>query len=589
MFFNIVKDLFKSYDVLRRSGKVQLSSNGKRISVPGGLRKKYLARCQILRSKYYLYTVYQKVFFNIVKDLFKSYDVLRRSGKVQLSSIGKRIFVPGGLGKKYSERCQILSSKYYLYTVYQKVFFNKVKDLFKSYDVLRRSGKVQLSSIGKRIFVPGGLGKKYSERCQILSSKYYLYTVYQKVFFNKVKDLFKSYDVLRRSGKVQLSSSGNRIFVPGGLRKKYSERCQILSSNCYLYTVYQKVFFNIVKDLFKSYDVLRRSGKVQLSSIGKRIFVPGGLRKKYSERCQILSSKYYLYTVYQKVFFNKVKDLFKSYDVLRRSRKIQLSSNGNRIFVPGGLRKKYLARCQILRSKYYLYTVYQKVFFNIVKDLFKSYDVLRRSGKVQLSSIGKRIFVPGGLRKKYSERCQILSSKCYLYTVYQKVFFNIVKDSFKSCDVLRRSGKVQLSSIGKRIFVPGGLRKKYSERCQFLSSKCYLYTVYQKVFFNIVKDSFKSCDVLRRSGKVHLSSIGRKIFVPGGLRKKCSERCQILSSKCYLYTVYQKVFFNIVKDLFKSYDVLRRSGKVQLKSNGKRISVPGALRKKYLARCQILR
>ena len=237
------------------------------------------------------------------------------------------------------------------------------------------------------------------------------------------------------------------------------------------------MFFNIVKDLFKSYDVVRRSGKVQLSSIGRKIFVPGGLRKKYSERCQILSSKYYLYTVYQKVFFNKVKDLFKSYDVLCRSGKVQLSSNGNRIFVPGGLRKKYLARCQILRSKYYLYTVYQKVFFNIVKDSFKSCDVLRRSGKVQLSSIGRKIFVPGGLRKKYLARCQILRSKYYLYTVYQKVFFNIVKDSFKSRDVLRRSGKVQLSSNEKRIFVPGGLRKKYLARCQILRSKYYLYTV----------------------------------------------------------------------------------------------------------------
>ena len=176
------------------------------------------------------------------------------------------------------------------------------------------------------------------------------------------------------------------------------------------------MFFNIVKDLFKSYDILRRSGKVQLSSNGKRVFVPGCLRKKYLERCQILSSEYYLYTVYQKVFFNIVKDLFKSYDVLRRRGKVQLSSNGKKIFVPGGLRKKYLARCQILRSKYYLHTVYQKVFFNIVKDLLKSFDVLSRSGKVQLGSNGKKI-VPGGLRKKYLARCQILRSKYYLYTV----------------------------------------------------------------------------------------------------------------------------------------------------------------------------
>ena len=177
-----------------------------------------------------------------------------------------------------------------------------------------------------------------------------------------MEDLLKSYDVLRRSGEVQLSSNGKRIFVPGGLRKKYLARCQILRSKYYLYTVHQKVFFNIVKDSFKSCDVLRRSGKVQLSSNRKRIFVPGGLRKKYLARCQILLSKYYLYTVYQKVFFNIVTDLFKSFEALRRSRKVQLSSDGKKSFVLGGLRENYLARCQILRPKYYLYTIYRSVF-----------------------------------------------------------------------------------------------------------------------------------------------------------------------------------------------------------------------------------
>ena len=117
-----------------------------------------------------------------------------------------------------------------------------------------------------------------------------------------------------------------------------------------------------MKDLFKSCDVLRRSGKVQLSSNGKRIFVPGDLRKKYLARCQILLSKYYLYTVYQKVFFNIMKDLFKSFEALRRSRKVQLKSDGKKSFVLGGRRENYLARCQILRSKYYLYTIYRSVF-----------------------------------------------------------------------------------------------------------------------------------------------------------------------------------------------------------------------------------
>ena len=48
-----------------------------------------------------------------------------------------------------------------------------------------------------------------------------------------------------------------------------------------------------------------------------------------------------------------------------------------------------------------------KVFFNIVKDLFKSIQGLLRSVKVQVCSKGEGIFVLGGLRKKYLTRCQI--------------------------------------------------------------------------------------------------------------------------------------------------------------------------------------
>ena len=82
MFFNIVKDLFKSFAGLLTSGKIQIRSRGERIVVLAGLRKKYLTRCQASRPKYYLYTVYTNiVFFNIVKDLFKSIAALLRRGK----------------------------------------------------------------------------------------------------------------------------------------------------------------------------------------------------------------------------------------------------------------------------------------------------------------------------------------------------------------------------------------------------------------------------------------------------------------------------------------------------------------------------
>ena len=52
-----------------------------------------------------------------------------------------------------------------------------------------------------------------------------------------------------------------------------------------------------------------------------------------------------------------------------------------------------------------------------MKDLFKSIERLCRSGKTQVGSKAQWIVVLGGLSKKYLTRCQILSSKDYLYTV----------------------------------------------------------------------------------------------------------------------------------------------------------------------------
>ena len=105
MFFNIKKGLFTSFEVQRTSGKIQTSSRQEGFFVLGGLRKKSLARCQILRPKYYLYTVKDKVFFNIVKDLIKSFESVLRSGKIKKDSNGERIIVLGGLRKKYLACC----------------------------------------------------------------------------------------------------------------------------------------------------------------------------------------------------------------------------------------------------------------------------------------------------------------------------------------------------------------------------------------------------------------------------------------------------------------------------------------------------
>ena len=75
--------------------------------------------------------------------------------------------------------------------------------------------------------------------------------------------------------------------------------------------VSRKVFFNLVKDLFKLNEGWSRGVSILLSSESAGIFDLGGLRKKYSCRCQILRSKECRYAVSRKVFFNPVKDLFK--------------------------------------------------------------------------------------------------------------------------------------------------------------------------------------------------------------------------------------------------------------------------------------
>ena len=71
MFFNLVKDLCKLNEGWSRSVSILVGSESLRIYDLGGLRKKYSCRCQILRSKDFRYAVSRKVFFNVVKDLFK--------------------------------------------------------------------------------------------------------------------------------------------------------------------------------------------------------------------------------------------------------------------------------------------------------------------------------------------------------------------------------------------------------------------------------------------------------------------------------------------------------------------------------------
>ena len=292
-----------------------------------------------------------------------------------------------------------------------------------------------------------------------------------KSLFNLVKDLFKWIEGVGRSVTVRVQSEGERIFDLGGIRKKYLIRCQISRSKK-LYIVFQhKSLFNLVKDLFKWIEGLRRSVTVQVQSERERVFDLGGIQKEYLIRCQISRSKT-LYIAFQhKSLFNLVKDLFKWIEGLRRSVTVRVQSEGERIFDLGGIRKKYLIRCQISRSKT-LYIVFQhKSLFNLVKDLFKWIEGLRRSVTVRVQSEGERTFDIGGIRKKYLIRCQISRSKTRYIVFQQKSLFNLVKDLFKWIEGLGMSVTVQVQSEGERIFDLGGIRKEYLIRCQISRSK----------------------------------------------------------------------------------------------------------------------
>ena len=197
----------------------------------------------------------------------------------------------------------------------------------------------------------------------------------------------------------------------------------------------------------------------EYSPTGKK-FRPRWYRKKCLIRCQISRSKTGYIVFQHKSLFNLVKDLFKCIEGLGRSVTTRVQSEGEKIFDLGGIRKKYLIRCQILRSKT-RYKVFQhKSLFNLVKDLFKWLEGLRRSVTVRIQSEGERIFDLGGIRKKYLIRCQNSRSKTRYKVFQHKSLFNLVKDLFRWLEGRRRSVTVRLQSAGERIFDLGPIRKK---------------------------------------------------------------------------------------------------------------------------------
>ena len=104
------------------------------------------------------------------------------------------------------------------------------------------------------------------------------------------------------------------------------------------------------------------------------------------------------------MFFNLVKNLCKFNEGWSRSVSILVGFESAGIFDLGGLRKKYSCRCQILRSKECRCAVSRKVFFNLVKDLCKLNDGWSRSVSILVGYEKPGIIDLDCLRKKYSCR-----------------------------------------------------------------------------------------------------------------------------------------------------------------------------------------
>ena len=101
------------------------------------------------------------------------------------------------------------------------------------------------------------------------------------------------------------------------------------------------------------------------------------------------------------MFFNLVKELCKLNEGWSRSVSILVGSESAGIYDLGGLRKKYSCRCQILRSKEFRCAVSRKVFFNLVKGLCKLNEGWSRSVSILVGSESAGIYDLGGLRKKH--------------------------------------------------------------------------------------------------------------------------------------------------------------------------------------------
>ena len=237
------------------------------------------------------------------------------------------------------------------------------------------------------------------------------------------------------------------------------------------YLIFQhKSLFNLIKDFFKWIEGLGWSVTVQVQPEEESIFDLGGIRKKYLIRCQISLSNS-LYSVSTEIAFQPSEGLIQMNWGSKEECHYPSTVWGGKNFRPRWYRKKVLDTLSnfALKTRYLIFQ--HKSLFNLIKDFFKWIEGLGWSVTVQVQSEGERIFDLGGIGKKYLIRCQISRSKTGYIVFQHKSLFNPVKDLFKWIEGLGRSVTTRVQSEGERIFDLGGIGKKYLIRCQISRSK----------------------------------------------------------------------------------------------------------------------
>ena len=123
------------------------------------------------------------------------------------------------------------------------------------------------------------------------------------------------------------------------------------------------------------------------------------------------------YLIFQhKSLFNLIKDFFKWIQGLGRSVTVQVQPEGERIFDLGGIRKKYLIRCQISLSNS-LYSVSTEVAFQPSEGLIQMNWGSKEECHYPSTVWGGKNFRPRWYRKKVLDTLSNFALKNWLYSV----------------------------------------------------------------------------------------------------------------------------------------------------------------------------